>query len=395
MQINTLGFFPRINLYFAVFLSLAVVFSACGRHTQQKNLQGKIKQGDILDKILTNSGLTPQSSSELIKTLTSATDFNARNCKIDDTFELAITTFGTWISFRYNTQGFDYYTVERTREGKILAEKMQVESKKILQADTGVIQSTLWDAMISKKISGETIMNFTEVFQWEIDFLTEPRAGDIFKIIREQIVSKSGKILKEEILAGRYTASGHMYDAVLFTDPEGNKSFYTPKGEALKKAFLKAPLSYRRISSYFSKRRFHPVLKYVRPHLGIDYAAQSGTPVDSIGDGTVVSSGWKGGFGRQVIIRHANGYVTYYGHLSRISPGIRSGARVTQGRQIGNVGSSGLSTGPHLDFRISQNGVFKNFLDIKIPPAKNVPNKYKKLFHQQTKDLLTKLAKIR
>lgn len=374
----------------------AVIFTAsCGRPKLiQKPAQGKIESGDILDKKLVAAGLQPRSSSELIKVLTSGTDFKASRCAVGDTFEVSITTFGTWMSFRYNTQGFDYYEVKRNEDGTLSASKLQLESKKEVIAETGTIQTSLWESMIAAKIPPEVIMSFTDIFQWEIDFLTEPRVGDKYKLIREQVLLKNGKAMKGgRILAGQYIASGQIYDAVLFTYPDGSTEYFTPKGGALKKAFLKAPLSFRRISSGFTKRRFHPVLKYYRPHLGIDYAAASGTPVDSIGDGFVAFAGWKGGFGKQVIIRHANGYVTYYGHLSKIN--VKTGNRVAQGQMIGRVGSTGLSSGPHLDFRISLNGSFMDFRKLKTPSAKNLPSKYKEAFRQQTKSLLTKLAEIR
>lgn len=379
-------------------LCAALLIPACGRNNriQQKTLQQKMEQGDILDKKLIGAGLAPKASSELIRALTSATDFRPTNCRIGDTFEVSVTTFGTWVSFRYNTQGFDYYVVSKNQAGASTAAKFQIESRKTVVSDTGVIQTSLWDSMAALKIPEGIIWDFTDIFQWEIDFLTEPRVGDKFKLLREQIMTKDGKVMKGgKILAGQYIASGRIYDAVLFTYPDGTSEYYTPKGETLKRAFLKAPLSFRRISSGFTRKRWHPVLKYYRPHLGIDYAAASGTPIQAIGDGTVTFAGWKGGFGRHIIIRHANGYVSYYGHLSKIAPGVRPGARVSQGKWIGNVGSSGISTGPHLDFRISLNGSFINFRNIRVPAAQNLPAKYKESFREQTKDLLTKLAEIR
>ena len=170
------------------------------------------------------------------------------------------------------------------------------------------------------------------------------------------------------ILAAEYVNGSRPYRAVLFHDPSGVPAYYTPEGKSMKKAFLHSPLKFAApITSHFSAHRFHPILKEYRPHLGIDYAAPSGTPVQTIGEGRVIFAGMKGGAGNLVEIQHTNGYTTYYMHLSRVL--VRSGQRVEQGQSIGLVGMTGLATGPHLDFRIQKQGQFLNFERLPLPPS--------------------------
>lgn len=384
----------RIRTFF-MFAAAIALLASCGRRALPPKLtQMELSSGDTLAGSLSETELSPQSAAEITKNLQKV--FNTRYCMPGDGYDVYITTWGDWTSFRYNTRGFDYYLLEKSPQG-VTAQKLALEAKKVISTESGTLQTTLWGAMEEKGVPEDVIFNFTDIFAWDIDFLTDPRPGDTFKLIREKLVAKNGKTLNGKILAARYTASGQIYDAVLFTDPENRSDYYTPKGEAMRRAFLKSPFIFSkvRISSKFTLKRWHPVLKYFRPHLGIDYAAPSGTPVSSIGEGTVAFAARKGGFGNQIAVRHPNGYVSYYGHLKGFAKGIRGGARVTQGKVIGYVGSTGLSTGPHLDFRITKNGVFMNFLKLSLPHAQNVPGNYRQQFREATRDLLVKLAEMR
>jgi murein DD-endopeptidase MepM/ murein hydrolase activator NlpD len=386
----------KLSFLFLTAAVLAPALQSCARRAPRelaKTVQVQLVSGDTLAGSLSDTGLSVKSQGEIANAIQKV--FNPKNCKACDNYDVAMTTSGGWVNFRYNTLGLDYYTVAKSTDGKANAQKLTIAAKKEITGETGTIQTSLWESMTAKNIPGDVIVNFTDIFAWDIDFLTEPRAGDTFKVIRERFVADNGKILSGRILAARYTASGQIYEAVLFTGPDGKSDYFTPKGEALRRAFLKAPLSYRRISSHFTLKRWHPILKYFRPHLGIDYAAPSGTPIDSIGEGTVMFAGRKDGFGNQVGIRHPNGYASYYGHMKGFGKGIRAGKHVTQGQLIGYVGMTGLATGPHLDFRISQNGKFVNFERLKFPHAQNIPSKNTRQFHDATKGLLTQLAEMR
>lgn len=233
----------------------------------------------------------------------------------------------------------------------------------------GEIHGSLFESVIDAGEKPELAMRLAEIFGWDLDFYTDPRPGDTFRVVVEKKKLSDGSVVSYgRIMAAEYVNEGRPYRAVLFHDSLGHPAYYTPEGKSMKKAFLHSPLKFAApISSHFSAHRFHPILKQYRPHLGIDYAAPTGTPVQSIGDGRVAFAGAKGGAGNLVEVQHTNGYTTYYMHLSRIL--VRGGQRVEQGQRIGLVGMTGLATGPHLDFRIQRAGQFLNFERMAPPPA--------------------------
>ncbi len=248
---------------------------------------------------------------------------------------------------------------------------------------TGRVEDSLWNAVIDAGEQPEMAVLLADIFGWDLDFHTETRRGDTFRVAMERKKYHNGDVGYARVLAAEYVNEGRAYRAVLFRDASGKPAYYAPDGTSLQKAFLRSPLKYGApVTSRFSRRRFHPVLKRHRPHLGVDYGAPYGAPVQAIGDGRVIFAGSKGGAGRMVHIRHANGYETMYLHLSRMFVG--PGQRVSQGQRIGLVGSTGLATGPHLDFRITQNGAYRNFEALRLPPA-----------HPVSKNLMAEFAVVR
>ncbi len=217
-------------------------------------------------------------------------------------------------------------------------------------------------------------LKLSDIYAWDIDFSSDIRSGDSVKIIVEELWV--GEVFKGygNILAAEFVNNGILHAAYRY-EKNGHADYYNSKGKSLKKALLRSPLRFKYISSGFSKRRFHPLLRIYRPHLGVDYAAPTGTPVSAAGSGKILFSGYKGQNGRMVKIKHRGGYTTYYGHLSKIPKKIRKGVKVSQGDIIGYVGTTGLSTGPHLDYRIKFNGRFVNPLKIKLPRGTSVPKK--------------------
>jgi murein DD-endopeptidase MepM/ murein hydrolase activator NlpD len=209
------------------------------------------------------------------------------------------------------------------------------------------------------------VLQFADIFAWTVDFLTECRRGDRFRLLYVQETGNGAT----DVLAAAYAQRDTTHIGLSLPREDGGTDYYTPTGTNLRKAFLRSPLNYRRISSRFSYSRYHPILKIRRPHLGVDYAAPTGTPVVSVADGKVSFAGWKGGYGRYVKIKHTGGCYTAYGHLSRFARGVRKGARVSQGQVIGYVGSTGLSTGPHLDYRVQMQGRYVDPLRMDVPPA--------------------------
>ncbi len=236
----------------------------------------------------------------------------------------------------------------------------------------GRIHGSLFEGVVASGEKPELAIRLADIFGWDLDFYTDPRPGDTFRLVVEKKKLLNGELASYgRILAAEYDNHGRVYRAILFHDPSGNAAYYTPDGKSMKKAFLHSPLKFAApITSHFSQARFHPILKEYRPHLGIDYGAPAGTPVQTIGDGRVIFAGMKGGAGNLIEIQHSNGYDTYYMHLSRIL--VHTGEHVQQGERIGLVGMTGLATGPHLDFRIERHGEFLNFERLPLPPSEPV-----------------------
>ena len=351
-----------------------------------------MNQGDTLGESLKETGLGSQYRNQIVSSLSKVMLMN--RCRPGDRYEIVFSSPDSYTSFKYFTAGLDYYSVENA-SGTAVAEKRTKKAVKTISEARGTIKTSLWESMRGQNINPEIIVSFADIFAWQIDFLTEPRVGDTYRFIYKKYVTDNGDIKYGEILAAQYVASGQIYTALLYTDSKGRKDYYSPEGKSLESAFLRAPLQYRRISSYFSLRRYHPILKYYRPHLGIDYAAPIGTPVSALGEGAVTFAGLKGGFGNYISLRHANGYGSYYGHLQRFARGVKRGLRVRQGQVIGYVGMSGLATGPHLDFRVTKDGVFINFLKLKFPSATRISNDEQEAFKAYKKIIFTRLAQIR
>jgi murein DD-endopeptidase MepM/ murein hydrolase activator NlpD len=239
----------------------------------------------------------------------------------------------------------------------------------------GALDDSLFNAVEDAGESAEVAMRLAQIFGFDLDFYTDPRRGDTFRMVLEKRRYANGDTAGYgRILAAEYINNGKRYQALLFHDEQGRPAYYTAEGKSLQKAFLHSPLKFAApVTSHFSKRRFHPVLKISRPHLGTDYGAPAGTPVQSIGAGRVEFAGRKGGDGNMVEIAHSQGYETMYLHLSRIF--VHPGERVEIGKTIGLVGMTGLATGPHLDFRIKKNGQFLNFEKLGLPPSEPVPGR--------------------
>jgi murein DD-endopeptidase MepM/ murein hydrolase activator NlpD len=255
----------------------------------------------------------------------------------------------------------------------------------------GVIESSLYLSAKQAGLPESTIMELADIFGWDIDFALEIRSGDSFTVIYEEEYLNGEKLRTGPILAAEFINQGRSYRAVRYQDETGKADYYTPEGQNMQKAFLRAPVDFRRISSHFTQERWHPVLGKKRPHRGVDYAASTGTPIKAAGDGKIIHRSKKGGYGRTVIIQHANGYSTLYAHMSRYAKKARLGSRVRQGQVIGFVGQSGLATGPHLHYEFRVNGVHRNPLTVKLPVAEPIAKKYRADFIMQTQPLISQL----
>ncbi len=261
-----------------------------------------------------------------------------------------------------------------TRDGDQFQAKVHTTPSQLrVVGVAGVIDSSLFQGVMDAGERPELAVRLAEIFGWDLDFYTDPQPGDTFRLVMEKKEYTNGEPAQYgRILVAEYRNAGRPYQAVLFHDADGRPGYYSGDGKSLQKAFLRSPLKFAaHISSHFSRSRFHPILKIYRPHLGTDYAAPTGTPVQAIAAGRVVSTGWNGGGGNAVHLAHANGYESYYMHLSRIL--VHKGQHVEQGQRIGLVGMTGLATGPHLDFRLRLRGGFVNFERLKLPPSFPVP----------------------
>ncbi|PKN40284.1 MAG: peptidase M23 [Deltaproteobacteria bacterium HGW-Deltaproteobacteria-18] len=247
---------------------------------------------------------------------------------------------------------------------------------------SGVIESSLFGAVTASGESEELALRLGNVFAYDVDFTRDLRTGDSFKIIVEKKFREGKFVGYGQLMAASFTNQGQTYHAYQYTDKKGNTAYYDEKGRPLRKAFLKSPLPFTRISSGFSMSRMHPILKYRRPHQGIDYAAPSGTPISTVADGIVAQAGSNKSQGRFVRVIHSNGYETIYNHMSKFAKVSKKGAKVKQGQTIGYVGSTGYATGPHLDFRMRQNGKLINPLKLKTMPADPIAKKEMPAFNE-------------
>ncbi len=229
----------------------------------------------------------------------------------------------------------------------------------------GTIRSSLYESAVEAGVNPEIVMDLTDIFGWDVNFFTDIQAGDSYTVLYERYSIEGEPRGVGRVVAARFVLSSRERLAIYYDDGKGHQGYYDEHGKPIRKLFLKAPLNYRRISSGFSHSRIHPVFHVRKPHLGVDYAAPTGTPVVALGQGKVTRCGWVRGYGKTITIKHPSGYVTNYGHLSRFAKGIKAGRRVDQGDVIGYVGSTGITTGPHLDFRVQHNGKYINPLKLK------------------------------
>lgn len=256
----------------------------------------------------------------------------------------------------------------------------------------GVIDSSLFDAAQAAGLQDQTVMQLARIFGWDIDFALDLRPGDEFTVSYQRLYQDGAFLQDGPILAARFVNQGREVRAVRYRAPDGSERYYSPDGRSMQKAFLRAPLEFRRVSSVFSRARHHPILDLVRAHQGVDYAAPIGTPVRAAGDGRIRFRGQRGGYGNLIEIDHGGGIVTVYGHLSRFAAGARVGARVQQGQTIAYVGMTGLATGPHLHYEYRLNGRYLDPQHVKLPDATPLDPALAVDFQRQTAPLLAMLA---
>lgn len=330
--------------------------------------RGTVPRAATLARLL-GGAVGPQQVQQLVEAARPV--HNLARLGVGQPWALAVSPDGALQAFSYGIDELRTLRVLRHEQG-LRTELVERSYETRVATVAGEIRSSLFEAVTATGEQDQLALDLAEIFAWDVDFNTEIQKGDGFRLAVEKL-SLDGRFVRYgRILAAEFRRGERSLAAVRF-DREGDVGgFYAPDGSPLRKAFLRSPLKFSRISSGFSRARFHPILGKYTAHLGVDYAAPVGTPVQAASAGVVASAGWMGGYGKTVRLRHANGFETLYGHLSRID--VRAGQRVAQGERVGAVGSTGLSTGPHLDYRMVRDGAFVNPLRVQLPPAEPIPD---------------------
>lgn len=332
--------------------------------------EGKVEKGDTLSKILETA-----SSNDIQPFINEAKKvFSLSSFRVGQPYIIISDPLTKKIKrFEYEVNGIDRLIIEEDeKRDKAAARLEKIEYLTNIEVIHGTIDDNLFQAVADIEESPQLAIRLAELFGSEINFIKELQEGDNFSVLIEKRFRDGEAKGYGRLLAARFVNKNKVYEAFLYPDSNGLIRYYNAKGENLKKTLLQAPLEITRLTSRFTNSRKHPISGIYKPHLGVDYGAATGTPIKAVGAGVVIKRGWAGGYGNQVIIKHTSGLESYYSHMSRFASGIKVGQKVRQGQTIGYVGSTGIATGPHLDFRLSQNGKFIN-------PAKAVNPREKPL----------------
>ncbi len=354
-------------------------------------VEHKIAKGESLARIFSKQGLDARllhqivTSSEEAKELANVRPGQRLRFQFDDNDEL--------LKLELHRNRVDSLRVAISDE-EIKTEEVSKALDTRVASSAGVIQSSLFVDGQKSGLSDTQIMEMATIFGWDIDFALEIRAGDQFRVLFEEQYLDGEKLRNGKILAAEFTNRGTTHRAVLYEDSNGDTGYFDADGKSKRRAFIRTPIKFARVSSRFNPRRWHPVLKRWRSHKGVDYAAPRGTPVKATGNGRVVFRGKKSGYGNVVIVEHANKYTTLYAHLNGFSKRAKNGNRVKQGQVIGYVGSTGLATGPHLHYEFRVNGQHRDPLKVKLPKSLSLPNAELAKFRKVTAPLLAKLETI-
>ena len=259
----------------------------------------------------------------------------------------------------------------------------------------GVISSSLFESAAEAGLSDKVIMNVAGIFAWDVDFVLDIRTGDNYYVQYEEIWQDGEFVADGEIIAAEFNNNGRQIQAIRFKDSENRSDYFTPEGNSVRKAFIRAPVDFTRISSNFNPRRRHPILNTIRAHRGVDYAAPRGTPIKASGDGKVIFRGTKSGYGKTVILQHGGNITTLYAHMSGFAAKARLGSRVRQGQTIGYVGATGLATANHLHYEYRLNGVHRNPRTVDLPDADPIAEKYRERFFSEAAPILEELEKFK
>lgn len=347
-----------------------------------------LKRGDNLVKALGREGIDARTGFDIAAALRRS-GANLRRIKPDHTLEITWNLNGEPAAVTYEPSPWLGFAVMSTEQGWTV-HRNEVQPDVRVETMGAAVEHSLFQAVEEGGGSAQLVLGLVDIFASELDFAADVQPGDRLRLLVEKRYAGDDFVDFGRILAAQYVTDVRVLTAIGF---ERNNEFthYDLDGRSLRKTFLKSPLEFTRISDAFSYARPHPILGGVRPHLAVDYAAPTGTPVHSVADGVVVSAGWEGGYGNSVRVRHEAGYETMYNHLARFGAGVRKGARVRQRQVLGFVGSTGLSTGPHLDFRVARHGVFVNPLTERFLPGEPIPAAERAAFLRHARAVVARL----
>lgn len=348
----------------------------------------KVRPGDTLAAIFSRHGLGPATVHHVV--YESEHTARLRDLKPGEELKLSLDDNGGFAALRFDLDEARLVEVAES-EGNLTSRIIERPIETRIARASGVIDDSLYMAAKEAGLSDPLTMKLAHIFAWDIDFVYDIRAGDRFYLIYEELYREGDKLRDGEILAATFVNRNERITAVHFDSGSGEVEYYTPNGRNMRKEFLRTPVDFRRISSRFNPNRLHPTLGYRRPHEGVDYAADTGTPVIATGNGRVKKAGWWGGYGNCIVIEHAGRYQTLYAHLSKYARGVKAGARVRQGQIIGYVGMTGTATGPHLHYEFHVDGRVRDPLKVDFPPAPSLPETKMAQFRQVANPLVAQL----
>jgi murein DD-endopeptidase MepM/ murein hydrolase activator NlpD len=347
-----------------------------------------VAKGDTLSTLFEKVGLPAASVHEVLASDKQAKQFS--QLKRGQKLEFELSPEGQLTSLHSKVSDLESITLAKNDKGYVfnrITTKPTVRSAYV----HGVINSSLSQSAARAGLSHSLTMDMASVFGYDVDFAQDIRQGDEFDVIYEQKVVNGKAVGNGPILSARFTNRGKTYTAVRYTNKQGNSSYYTADGNSMRKAFIRTPVDFARISSKFSMGRKHPILNKIRAHKGVDYAAPRGTPIKAAGDGKVLLAGRRGGYGNTVIIQHGNTYRTLYGHMQGFAKGVKTGGSVKQGQVIGYIGTTGLSTGPHLHYEFQVNGVHVDPLGQKVAMADPISKAERARFLTHSQPLMARM----
>lgn len=349
-------------------------------------IDGRIGRQPIYN-ILVAFGIAPSEVLSLTRSFKGIFDF--RNARPKDEYQVLLTPQKTLHQLTYKTGPTDQYVAVRTDNGVFRTYRREISLEKETVARTFTIESSLYQAVTEQGESGLLVAAFTDIFSWDIDFYLYPRRGDTIRVLFEKY-SLNGRFIRYgKIIAAQYIGSSKTFSAFYFDDGD-QAGYYDENGVPLRKMFLRVPVKFGMRTSSYSIRRFHPISKKYKRHTGIDYSATPGTPIFATAGGTVEFAGWRGGYGKLMIIRHPNGYKTYYGHCSRLL--VKKGTYVNQGQTIASVGRTGRATGPHVHYEIRINGKPVDPNSIKSTKGNPLPSDQRDRFENLVQTRLLRMA---